>query len=35
MAKGDLFWVVPVDVAAKQIYQKIMKKKAHAYITAR
>ena len=35
MAKGDLFWVTPVDKAAKQIYQTIIKKKAHTYITSR
>ena len=36
MAKGEnLFWVIPVDIAAKNIYQKIKKKKTHAYITSR
>lgn len=36
MAKGEgLFWVAPVDKAAKQIYQAITAKRSHAYITGR
>ena len=36
MAKGDgLFWVMPVDKAAKQIYDAVVKKKTVAYITRR
>jgi len=36
MAKGEgLFWVAPTEKAAKQIYQAIVKKKSHAYITKR
>jgi len=36
MALGDnLFWVAPVDKAARLIYDAIKKKKKHAYITKR
>ncbi len=36
MAKGDgLFWVMPVDVAAKQIYKAIIRKRKIAYVTKR
>jgi len=35
MAKGFLFWVASTQVAAKQIYNAIEKKKSHAYITRR
>lgn len=36
MAKGDgLFWVAPVDKAAKQIYAALLSKKRTAYITKR
>ena len=36
MAQGEgLFWVAPVPKAAKQIYQAIVTKKTHAYITKR
>lgn len=36
MAKGDgLFWVQPVEKAARQIYTKINKKKDVAYVTKR
>jgi len=36
MAKGEgLFWVMPVEKAAKQIYRAIRKKKKRAYVTKR
>jgi short-subunit dehydrogenase len=36
MAKGDgLFWVMPVDKTALQIYKAIKKKKKIAYVTKR
>lgn len=36
MAKGGgLFWVAPAEKAAQQIYQAIINKKTHAYITRR
>lgn len=36
MAKGEgLFWVQPVEKAARQIYTKIIKKKKVAYVTKR
>ena len=36
MAKGDgLFWVAPVDVAARQIADAIRRKRRHAYVTRR
>lgn len=36
MAQRDIrFWVAPVEKAAKQIFDKIIKKKEHAYITRR
>jgi short-subunit dehydrogenase len=36
MAKGHgLFWVAPVERAARMIYRAIQKKKVHAYITSR
>lgn len=36
MAQGEgLFWVASPDKAAKQIYQAIIRKKKHAYITKR
>ncbi len=36
MAKGDgLFWVMPVDVVVKQIYQAITRKRRIAYVTKR
>jgi short-subunit dehydrogenase len=36
MAQGDhVFWRAPVRKAAEQIYQAIVKKKKHAYITKR
>jgi short-subunit dehydrogenase len=36
MAQGEgLFWVQPPEKAARQIYQKIKQRKAHAYITKR
>lgn len=30
-----MFWVAPVDVAARQMYQAIRKRKTHAYVTRR
>ncbi len=30
-----MFWVAPVDVAARQIYQAIQKRRPHAYVTRR
>ncbi len=35
MAKGDIFWVAPLDKACKQIYSAIKKKKKKAYVTKR
>ena len=36
MAQGSgLFWVAPVNKAAKQIYSAIIKKQSHSYITKR
>lgn len=36
MAQGEgLFWVAPPEKAARQIYQKIKRRKTHAYITKR
>lgn len=36
MAKGDgLFWVAATNKAARQIYQAILKKRSHVYITRR
>jgi len=36
MAKGEgLFWVMPVEKAARQIYSAIRKKKSMAYVTKR
>jgi len=36
MAKGEgLFWVAPPELAAKQIFNSIQKKKKHAYVTKR
>jgi short-subunit dehydrogenase len=36
MAQGDhVFWCAPVRKAAQQIYQAIVKKKKHAYVTKR
>ena len=36
MAKGEgLFWVMPVEKTARQIYKAIMKKKKIAYVTKR
>jgi short-subunit dehydrogenase len=36
MAKGDgLFWVAPTDIAAIQIYQTIINRRSHAYVTRR
>lgn len=31
----DLFWVAPVEVAARQIYEAIRKRKRHVYVTKR
>ena len=34
MAKGDgLFWVMPVEKAARQIYSAIRHRRKHAYVT--
>ena len=35
MAKGDTFWMAPLDKACKQIYTAIKKKKKKAYVTKR
>ena len=36
MAKGDeLFWVMPVEKVARQIFSAIKKKKSKAYVTKR
>jgi len=36
MAQGEgLFWVAPVEKAAQQIYNAILKKKHHVYVTKR
>ena len=36
MAKGDgLFWVMPVDKVAKQIFKAIKKRKKVVYVTKR
>lgn len=31
----DMFWVAPVEVAARQIYEAIRKRKRHVYVTKR
>jgi short-subunit dehydrogenase len=35
MAKGDTFWMAPLDKACRQIYKAIKKKKKKAYVTKR
>ena len=38
MAKGEgegLFWVAPVETAARQIVAAIRRKRSHAYVTRR
>jgi short-subunit dehydrogenase len=36
MAKGEgLFWVMPVEKAARQIYSAIKRRRKHAYVTKR